>query len=110
VFCSNLSLNCAVFYNTLHSLSITAQVKNFQLGNSIGRATSATAEAAGRRLAATSFDVFSNGAEWITGAELGYMILIVICTMITIVVSGRYIKLVPPILLGVIVATIVECE
>ena len=36
------------------------------------------------------------------------MFLIMISTMITVILSGRYIKHVPPILIGVVVSTLVE--
>nr|AFA52600.1 putative sulfate permease family protein [Vaucheria litorea] len=95
------------FVNGLAIVLLLAQVKNFKRG-SIFSDSSNVATANSRRLASTSFDVLFNDNEWISGSELGYMFIVVISTMLTVIYANRVTNLLPPILIGVIVATIVE--
>lgn len=102
------------FVNGLAIVLFLAQMKNFQVLTNTDE-EDLNVEGS-RRL--NSFSVFTDGSEWISGSELWYTLLIVVITMIVIVVypmliektTGRWkgLKLVPPILIGIIVATIVE--
>ena len=102
------------FVNGLAIVLFLAQMKNFQVLTNTDE-EDLNVEGS-RRL--NSFSVFTDGSEWISGSELWYTLLIVVMTMIVIVVypmliektTGRWkgLKLVPPILVGIIVATIVE--
>lgn len=97
------------FVNGLAIVLFLAQMKNFQA------LPEANVEGS-RRL--NSFSVFTDGSDWISGSELWYTLLIVVVTMIVIVVypiltekaTGKLkaMKMIPPILVGIIVATVVE--
>ncbi|CAM9335969.1 unnamed protein product, partial [Chrysoparadoxa australica] len=103
------------FVNGLAIVLFLAQMKNFQTGLTLGGPASGST-AGGRRL--NSFSVFTDGSEWISGQELGYTLLIVFTTMATIVVYPfithriprwlKALRYIPPILVGIIVATIIE--
>lgn len=101
------------FVNGLAIVLFLAQMKNFQTG----RVDGGGGQLGRRRL--NSFNVFTdNTVEWMTGELLGYTLLIVIVTMITIVVYPFVSKKVPkwlapvrhipPILVGIIIATVLE--
>eukprot|EP00752_Nemacystus_decipiens_P004067 g3724.t1 len=100
------------FVNGLAIVLFLAQMKNFQVLPNADEDENVE----GRRL--NSFSVFTDGSEWISGSELWYTLLIVVITMIVIVVypmliekaTGKWkgFKMIPPILVGIIVATIVE--
>lgn len=101
------------FVNGLAIVLFLAQMKNFQ---EIPDCDVAADGPSRRRL--NSFTVFTDGSEWMSGALLWYTLLIVVVTMIVIVVypmltknlTGRMaaFKMIPPILVSIIVATIVE--
>lgn len=102
------------FVNGLAIVLFLAQMKNFQV---LTNADEEDVEVEGsRRL--NSFSVFTDGSEWISGSELWYTLLIVVITMIVIVVypmliektTGKWksMKIIPPILVGIIVCTVVE--
>lgn len=100
------------FVNGLAIVLFLAQMKNFQTGLTLGGAT------AGRRL--NSFSVFTDGSEWISGELLWYTLLVMAITMVVIVTYPRFVewkklpkwmsfmKYIPAILAGIIVATVVE--
>lgn len=98
------------FVNGLAIVLFLAQMKNFQTDISLGGSTES------RRL--NSFSVFTDGSEWISGELLAYTLLVMVVTMIVIVSYPRItkklprrlsaFKYLPPILCGIIVATIVE--
>lgn len=100
------------FVNGLAIVLFLAQMKSFQEGLSLG---GSSAEGS-RRL--NSFSVFTDGSEWISGSQLWFTLLIVIVTMIVIVVYPMltkkftgyfsFLKMLPPILVGIIMATAVE--
>lgn len=100
------------FVNGLAIVLFLAQMKSFQEGISFGESSNEGS----RRL--NSFSVFTDGSEWISGSQLWYTLLIVVVTMIVIVVypmltknaTGRlaFLKMIPPILAGIIMATAVE--
>lgn len=106
------------FVNGLAIVLFLAQMKNFQTNLSLGGdETEATAgERRQRRL--NSFSVFTDGSEWMSGAQLWFTLLIVVITMIVIVIYPKLtermpdrlaaLRYIPPILAGIIVATIVE--
>lgn len=97
------------FVNGLAIVLFLAQMKNFQTDISIGGQES-------RRL--NSFSVFTDGSEWLSGSQLWYSLLIVAITMFVIVMYPKLAKkysqrvpaleMIPSILVGIIVATIVE--
>lgn len=103
------------FVNGLAIVLFLAQMKNFQVLANSDEGDEELVEGS-RRL--NSFSVFTDGSEWISGSELWYTLLIVVITMIVIVVypmlvekaSGKWkgMKMIPPILVGIIVATVVE--
>ncbi len=100
------------FVNGLAIVLFLAQMKNFQA------IPDCVVEEVGPSRRLNSFTVFTDGSEWMSGAELWYTLLIVVVTMIVIVVypmlteklTGRMaaFKMIPPILVGIIVATVVE--
>ncbi|CAM9746326.1 unnamed protein product [Choristocarpus tenellus] len=102
------------FVNGLAIVLFLAQMKNFQTGLTLGGPANDGTRS--RRL--NSFSVFTDGSEWIEGEDLAYTLMIVFITMVVIVVypklteriprTLRALKYVPPILVGIIVATIVE--
>lgn len=103
------------FVNGLAIVLFLAQMKSFQTNLSLG-GDSGGVEGS-RRL--NSFSVFTDGSEWIKGSQLWYTLLIVVITMIVIVVYPKFtkrfipkrlsaFKYLPEILVGIIVATIVE--
>lgn len=99
------------FVNGLAIVLFLAQMKSFQTNLNLGGSTEGS-----RRL--NSFSVFTDGSEWLSGSQLWYTLLIVAVTMV--VISGypkvttkipqrlAALKHLPPILVGIIVATIVE--
>eukprot|EP00904_Undaria_pinnatifida_P010374 jgi/Undpi1/6467/HiC_scaffold_20.g08946.m1 len=99
------------FVNGLAIVLFLAQMKSFQTSLTIGGRADGS-----RRL--NSFDVFTDGSEWLSGSQLWYTLLIVAVTMV--VISGypkvtkkipkqlAALKHLPPILVGIIVATAVE--
>lgn len=102
------------FVNGLAIVLFLAQMKNFQSDLSL----SGTGEDS-RRL--NSFSVFTDGSKWLAGATLWYTLLIVIVTMVVITIYPKLttenkklprmltaFKYIPPILMGIIVATIVD--
>eukprot|EP00903_Cladosiphon_okamuranus_P016860 g15546.t3 len=102
------------FVNGLAIVLFLAQMKNFQvLPNTDEEELNVEGS---RRL--NSFSVFTDGSEWISGSELWYTLLIVVITMILIVVyplliekaTGKWrgLKMIPPILVGIVGATVVE--
>lgn len=100
------------FVNGLAIVLFLAQMKSFQENLSFGGSNNDGS----RRL--NSFSVFTDGSEWISGSQLWYTLLIVVVTMIVIViypmltkhVTGplAFLKMIPPILAGIIIATAVE--
>lgn len=100
------------FVNGLAIVLFLAQMKSFQTDLDLGGGDGESS----RRL--NSFSVFTDGSEWISGSQLWYTLLIVIVTMITIVVFPKVTKKIPkrlaalaylpPILVGIIIATVVE--
>lgn len=101
------------FVNGLAIVLFLAQMKNFQV---LPNADEELNIEGSRRL--NSFSVFTDGSDWISGSELWYTLLIVVITMIVIVVypvliekaTGKWrgLKMIPPILVGIVVATVVE--
>lgn len=98
------------FVNGLAIVLFLAQMKNFQTNLTLGGSTE------GRRL--NSFSVFTDGSKWISGELLWYTLLVVAITMVVIVGYPRItkklprrlaaLKYLPPILAGIIIATIAE--
>lgn len=96
------------FVNGLAIVLFLAQMKSFQTNLDLGGSS--------RRL--NSFSVFTDGSDWISGSDLWYTLLIVVVTMIVIVVYPRItkkiprqlaaLKYLPPILVGIVIATVVE--
>lgn len=106
------------FVNGLAIVLFLAQMKSFQEGLSLGGSGGDDDGGDGSRRRLNSFSVFTDGSEWLSGSQLWYTLLIVVVTMITIVVypmltknaKGYWavFKMLPPILVGIIVATVVE--
>lgn len=103
------------FVNGLAIVLFLAQMKNFQTNLSIGGDESSGDE---RQRRLNSFSVFTDGSEWMSGPQLWFTLLIVIITMVVIVIYPKLterlpnklaaLRYIPPILAGIIVATIVE--
>ena len=99
------------FVNGLAIVLFLAQMKNFQTDLSLGGSSEGS-----RRL--NSFSVFTDGSEWLSGSQLWYTLLIVVVTMIVISGYPKFTKIIPkrlaalkhlpPILVGIIFATVVE--
>ncbi|CBN74518.1 putative sulfate permease family protein [Ectocarpus siliculosus] len=106
------------FVNGLAIVLFLAQMKSFQEGLSLGGSGGDDDEGDDSRRRLNSFSVFTDGSEWLSGSQLWYTLLIVVVTMITIVVypmltknlkgTWAVLKMLPPILVGIIVATAVE--
>lgn len=102
------------FVNGLAIVLFLAQMKSLQTELSLGG--NDAGDEGSRRL--NSFSVFTDGSEWLSGSQLWYTLLIVVITMIVIVCYPKVakklpenvaaIKHLPPILVGIIIATIVE--
>lgn len=109
------------FVNGLAIVLFLAQMKNFQTDLTLGGdededGDDASGDARKRRL--NSFSVFTDGSEWMSGPQLWFTLLIVVVTMIVIVIYPKVserlpsklaaFRYLPPILAGIIAATIVE--
>lgn len=99
------------FVNGLAIVLFLAQMKSLQVGTTVGGSGDGS-----RRL--NSFSVFTDGSEWLSGAQLWYTLMIALITILVIVFFPKmvkkferqvgFLKYIPPILVGIVIATVVE--